>query len=76
MCWSAFGHLDKTPKINTFLKGGRVSLAHCFRGFSLQPLDVIACGEPGHHVVKAAHFVVPRKDTRVLIISFLQHFTF
>lgn len=54
MCWSAFGHLDKTPKINTFFlkKGGWVSLTHCSRGFSLQPLDVIACGEPGRHVVK------------------------
>lgn len=61
MCWSAFGHLDKTPKINTFLKGGRVSLAHCFRGFSLQPLDVIACGEPGHHVVKLLTLWYPEK---------------
>lgn len=61
MCWSAFSHLDKTPKINTFLKGGRVSLAHCFRGFRFQPLDVIACGEPGRHVVKLLTLWYPEK---------------
>lgn len=75
MCWSAFGHLDKTPKINTFFKkGGWVSLTHCFRGFGLQPLDVIAVMSLTS-CAQAAHFVL-RKDTRVLLTSFLQHFSF